>query len=142
MRKIMHYIKEYEPKVKLLCGCRDGYTGKRDDITCKRCIKSLRAKGQLSGNARRFNNESQMDIFKHNGRMRWLRIKIGRLGAIMNGWLKSKFKPNDACFVDGTYSAPDQMHIVGVWGAGGTGPMKDLSDQLPSKVKTGEEIKV
>jgi len=96
MRKIVHYIKEYEPKVKLLCGCRDGFIRQQgEEITCKRCIKSLKARGQPLKKPREYSNPTQSDMFKPLSKLEWFKIKFHIWVREAKAWFKSNFRAKD-----------------------------------------------
>lgn len=142
MRKIVHYVKEYDPKVKLLCGCRDGFIQHPgDEVTCKRCIKSLKARGQPFRKQKKFRNPLQMDLFGHRERFMGVKTKIGKLVAMGVAWLKSKFGVKKPYFEDGVvYVVPEHMEILNVTMSGGAGDggIQDFSKEIELMGKAGK----
>lgn len=121
MRKIVHYVKEYDPKVKLLCGCRDGFIQHNgEDVTCKRCIKSLRARGQPFKRQKEFRDPTQNDLFNHRERFMGFKTKVSKILSIWIAWFKSKFRRKSKTLYakeisirigDKKYSWPDGIEI-------------------------------
>lgn len=99
---IIHYVKQYEPSITLLCGVDNGYhNAKGQKVSCKRCLRSMRAQGlpEYIHMTLDHQDNPQMLLFARKDRFQGFK----RLFVMGVAWIKSAAISSLSC---GYYNPP------------------------------------